>query len=289
MRRSTRRVTFVGSRMKPRVQFGITAAFFCHLLLAVPLVTSQLPPAGSAPPERAPSADLRADNAPQADPASASQAEESSSSPATSSVPSFPPPAPDEAVIRAREQEKKGDLYTLRGDVEIDYAGRTFRADEVTYDRATGEITATGHLIFDGGPHDEHLEASHGEYNVRTETGKILRIVSNDLDAPADEIAELYKRRWQIELFFRWVKHTLKIRHFYGTSENAVRILIAVALIAFLLLRMAHALQNSIKSLLTFTRLVGQNLMQRRAIQHLLGPPPTSEDLLQLSLSLGKT
>lgn len=127
------------------------------------------------------------------------------------------------------------------------------------------------------------------ELRVRTETGKILRIVSNDLDAPADEIAELYKRRWQIELFFRWVKHTLKIRHFYGTSENAVRIQIAVALIAFLLLRMAHALQNSIKSLLTFTRLVGQNLMQRRAIQHLLGPPPTSEDLLQLSLSLGKT
>ena len=62
------------------------------------------------------------------------------------------------------------------------------------------------------------------EVRVRTETGKILRIVTNDLDAPADEIAELYKRRWQIELFFRWVKHTLKIRHFFGTSENAVRI-----------------------------------------------------------------
>lgn len=59
------------------------------------------------------------------------------------------------------------------------------------------------------------------ELRVRTETGKILRIVTNDLDAPADEIAELYKRRWQIELFFRWVKHTLKVRHFFGTSENA--------------------------------------------------------------------
>ena len=89
------------------------------------------------------------------------------------------------------------------------------------------------------------------ELRVRTDTGKILRIVTNDLDAPADEIAELYKRRWQIELFFRWVKHTLKIRHFLGTSENAVRIQIAVALITFLLLRMAHVLQNSVKSLLT--------------------------------------
>jgi len=124
------------------------------------------------------------------------------------------------------------------------------------------------------------------EIRVRTQTGKILRIVTNDLDAPADAIAELYKRRWQIELFFRWIKHTLKIRHFFGTSENAVRIQIAVALIAFLLLRMAHALQNSVQSLLIFTRLVTQNLMQRRRIDRLLDPsPPILKDQLQLSLA----
>ena len=125
------------------------------------------------------------------------------------------------------------------------------------------------------------------ELRVRTETGKILRIVTNDLDAPADEIAELYKRRWQIELFFRRVKHTLKIRHFLGTSENAVRTQIAIALIAFLLLRAAHALQNSVQSLLTFTRLVANNLMHRRPLDRLLeAPPPLIKDHRQLSLSL---
>jgi DDE family transposase/uncharacterized protein DUF4372 len=112
------------------------------------------------------------------------------------------------------------------------------------------------------------------EVRVRTETGKILRIVTNDLDTPADEIAELYKRRWQIELFFRWVKHTLRISHFLGTSENAVRIQIAIALIAFLLLRIAHATQKAVHSLLSFTRLVTENLMQRRPIDRLLQPPP---------------
>ena len=112
------------------------------------------------------------------------------------------------------------------------------------------------------------------ELRLPTPTGKILRIVTNDLDAPADEIAELYKRRWQIELFFRWVKHSLKIRHFFGTSENAVRIQIAIALIAFLLLRMAHRLQTTVHSLLTFTRLVTTNLMHRRPIERLLDPPP---------------
>jgi IS4 transposase len=115
------------------------------------------------------------------------------------------------------------------------------------------------------------------ELRARTETGQILRILTNDLDAPADEIAELYKRRWQIELFFRWVKHTLKIRHFFGTSENAVRIQIAIALIAFLLMRMAHGLQNSVQSLLAFTRLVANNLMHRRPIDRLLDPPHSSK------------
>lgn len=128
------------------------------------------------------------------------------------------------------------------------------------------------------------------EITVRTETGKILRIVTNDLDAPADEIAELYKRRWQIELFFRWIKHTLKIRHFFGTSENAVRIQIAIALIAFLLLRMAHTAQNSVDNLLIFTRLVAQNLMRRRRIDHLLDPPPPIiKDQRQMSLNLCQT
>ena len=128
------------------------------------------------------------------------------------------------------------------------------------------------------------------ELRVRTESGKILRIVTNDLDAPAEEIAELYKRRWQIELFFRWIKHTLKIRHFLGISENAVRIQIAVALIVFLLLRMAHSTQSAVASLLTFTRLVARNLMHRRAIDQLLEPPPPlSKDQRQLSLNLCQT
>lgn len=101
-----------------------------------------------------------------------------------------------------------------------------------------------------------------------------LRILSNDLDASAAEIAELYKRRWEIELFFRWIKQTLKITRFIGTSENAVRIQVTVALIAFLLLRLAQATQNAIASPLAFARLVRTNLMQRRHLHALLAPDP---------------
>jgi IS4 transposase len=112
------------------------------------------------------------------------------------------------------------------------------------------------------------------EVQVRTDTGKILRILSNDLDAPAEEIAALYKRRWAIELFFRWIKQTLKITRFLGTSENAIRIEIAVALIAFLLLRLAQATQDAISSPLAFARLVRANLMHRRLLKALLEPEP---------------
>jgi len=114
------------------------------------------------------------------------------------------------------------------------------------------------------------------EVRVRTDTGKVLRILCNDLDASAQEIADLYKRRWAIELFFRWVKQTLKITRFLGTSENAVHIQIAVALIAFLLLRLAQKAQKITLGPLAFARLVRANLMHRRRIDRLLHlePPP---------------
>ena len=108
------------------------------------------------------------------------------------------------------------------------------------------------------------------EVRVKTETGKVLRILSNDLDATAQEIADLYKRRWAIELFFRWIKQTLKIRHFFGTSQNAIRIQIAAALIAFILLRLAQLAQKAVQTPLAFARLVRANLMHRRRIDRLL-------------------
>lgn len=111
------------------------------------------------------------------------------------------------------------------------------------------------------------------EIQVIIETGKMLRIFTNDLKASAQDVADLYKRRWAIELFFRWVKQTLKIDHFFGTSQTAVRIQITIALIAFLLLRLAHDANKIVSSPLAFARLIKANLMHRRAIHELLKDP----------------
>lgn len=131
------------------------------------------------------------------------------------------------------------------------------------------------------------LQAPVREIEAVAEGGTVLRIVTNDLDAPAQEIADLYRQRWQIELFFRWVKQTLRITHFLGTSENAVRIQIVVALIAFVLLRLAQAAQKAVHRPLDFARLVRTNLMHRRPIDRLLDQPiPIPINANQLSFGL---
>lgn len=104
------------------------------------------------------------------------------------------------------------------------------------------------------------VQAEVREVRVRIEIGKVLRILTNDLTCPAQEIADLYKRCWAIKLIFLRIEQMLKISKFIGTSENAVRIQVAVALIAFLLLYLAHVSQRAVPSLLDFVRLVKAHL-----------------------------
>jgi hypothetical protein len=108
------------------------------------------------------------------------------------------------------------------------------------------------------------------EIVVRISTGKHLRLLTNDLDASAAEIADLYKRRWQIELFFRLMKQTLRITKFLGRSENAVRIQIAVALIALLLLSAVRKASEATLTHIQIVRLVRSNLMHRKPATRLL-------------------
>ena len=89
------------------------------------------------------------------------------------------------------------------------------------------------------------------------DTGEILQLLTNDLKSSAREIADLYKRRWQIELFFKWIKQNLQVEQFLGRSENAVRIQLLVALITYLLLLLYGSMympRASLKSVLTVMR-----------------------------------
>jgi hypothetical protein len=116
---------------------------------------------------------------------------------------------------------------------------------------------------------------------VRIDTGRQLVLVTNDLTAPAAEIAELYKARWQIELFFKWIKQNLKLARFLGTSRNAVTIQIMAALIAYLLMRAAILRHKASAGLLALARILPALALARRPLKTILDPPPTPPDQAQ--------
>jgi IS4 transposase len=103
--------------------------------------------------------------------------------------------------------------------------------------------------------------------------GKIMELLTNDMSRSAADIASLYKARWQIELLFRWIKQHLNIRRFIGTSENAIRLQILAAMIAFLLLRIAARLNRIAILPIRFAQLVGQCLFVRKPISRIDKPP----------------
>lgn len=122
---------------------------------------------------------------------------------------------------------------------------------------------------------------------VKLDHGGEIALLTNDLRAPAAKIAALYKARWQVELFFKWIKQNLKIDHFLGTSENAITIQIMAALIAYLLIRLACLRQASALSLQAIARLMPTTLFTRRPLAQLFSlPDPPSDLVTQSQLSL---
>lgn len=111
---------------------------------------------------------------------------------------------------------------------------------------------------------------------VQRTDGKTITLLTNDLERAAVDIAALYKARWQIELLFRWIKQHLHIRRFLGNNDNAIRLQLFAAMIAYALLRIA-ARSHCIKiSILRFTDLVALCLFERRHIGAIDKPPPVN-------------
>src|SRR6266404_9033768 len=130
-----------------RYRIIITALSLCHLLLAPAIVTSQTPPPSEpvSPPLAAPSSSL----------------------------------TQEEVTIRAVQQERDGSVYKLRSQAEVRYRNYVLYADEITYNSATADTELEGHVVLDGGPYDEHVEASHGNYNVRTQVGTFYNVIGS--------------------------------------------------------------------------------------------------------------
>ena len=110
----------------------------------------------------------------------------------------------------------------------------------------------------------------------RHQGGGTIVLLTNDLERSAVEIAALYKGRWQIELLFRWMKQHLKIRKFLGNNDNAIRLQLLAAMIAYALLRIAARTFRVTMSILRFTDLVAQFIFERRNLASIEKPPPVN-------------
>ena len=102
------------------------------------------------------------------------------------------------------------------------------------------------------------------------ETDKNLVFMTNNFLLPAITIAQLYKQRWQVELFFKWIKQNLRIKSFYGTSENAVKTQIWIAVSVYLIVAIIKKRLNLQESLYTMLQVLSVSLSERTSMFQLL-------------------
>jgi putative transposase len=123
------------------------------------------------------------------------------------------------------------------------------------------------------------------------ESGKTFSFLTNDFELDAKTIADIYKARWEIELFFKTIKQSLKIKRFLGTSRNAVMTQVWIAMIAYLITSYYKFLFKTKASIQTIIRVMQINLFERKSLQELFEfrtfKPPDNRQAVQFSFLTG--
>jgi len=118
------------------------------------------------------------------------------------------------------------------------------------------------------------------------ETRKRFKFLTNNLTLPALTIAQIYKSRWQVELFFRWIKQHLRIKAFYGTSENAVKTQIWIAVSVYVLVAIVRKRLGLEASLYQILQILSVTLFEKTPIWRALQPSDSQENLLDTANQL---
>jgi len=161
---------------------------------------------------------------------------------------------------------------------------------EVTARRSVAGAVLADETIQLTSAQGKHYHGALRRVVYRREDDKVLVFITNDFDRSAQAIANLYKQRWQIELFFKWIKQNLKIKRFLGTSQNAVQIQVIIAMIAYLLIRLVQQSFPNSLSLQEWARLISANILARKPWAGLAAPPkptPPPVNNQQLTFNFG--
>jgi hypothetical protein len=133
---------------------------------------------------------------------------------------------------------------------------------EQSYDVSPGSPIIKDEKVILGKDSLNQMKHSLRLIEVTDTQGNIIRILTNAFQRKAEEIGELYRNRWQIELFFKWIKQHFTVKHFYGQSPQAVENQVYIALITYVLLVLLHKKCGYSKSLLQFCRVMKQCLYE---------------------------
>jgi hypothetical protein len=118
------------------------------------------------------------------------------------------------------------------------------------------------------------------------ERNKRLKFLTNNFTLPALTIAQIYKCRWQVELFFKWIKQHLRIKAFYGTSENAVKTQIWIAVSVYVLVAIVRKRLGLEATLYQILQILSVTLFEKTSILRALQDDNSQSDLLDYSNQL---
>ena len=144
---------------------------------------------------------------------------------------------------------------------------RLRRVDSTPVDRSTGMICDQTVALTGVTSHKDYPEHLRRIRFKDAETGKTLVFLTNNFSLPPATICALYKARWQVELFFKWIKQHLRIKKFYGTSENAVKSQIWIAVSVYVLVAIIKKRLNLDASLYTLLQIFSLTLFEKMPIQ----------------------
>ncbi len=185
---------------------------------------------------------------------------------------------------RLYAMHQSGAFFVTRAKAGMD-ARRVYSA---ATDRATGVICDQRVMLgghYSAKKYPEHLRRIRFKDPA---SGKTLVFLTNNTNLPALTIAALYKSRWQVELFFKWIKQHLRIRHFLGTSENAVKTQVWCAVATYVLIAIVKKELHLDASLYTCLQILSVSVFEKNQLSCALQPdqpqtePPTNANQLTL-------
>jgi putative transposase len=175
--------------------------------------------------------------------------------------------------------DKSGAFFVTRPKINMRW--KSLRARPLAKTQGDGFSVEADHEVVLASKTHKQLPISLRLITIRRDSGEAFDIISNDPNRSAVELATCYKARWQIELFFRWMKQNLNIKKFLAVNENAVRLQILAAMIAYVLINLARKLTGQQLPPRRFAELVSAFLHTRRLLARIDKPPPINPSSAQ--------